>query len=619
VLGNGNFVVSSPDWSNGGTAGVGAVTWVDGNAGLTAVVTGSNSLVGSHAGDHVGSDGVVALGNGNYVVVSTLWQGSGVAAAGAVTWVDGAAAVVAVVDASNSLVGAHAGDHVGTGGLRVLINHNYVVASPDWANGGTANAGAATWGSGTAGISGPVALANSLTGTHANDHVANGGVTALANGNFVVASINWANGAIANAGAVTWGDGASGANGAVGIGNSLIGGTAGDQIGSSGVTALTQGNYVVASRLWDSPTLADVGAATWGDGTHGSVGTVSAANSLVGSHVSDQVSETGIVALSNGNYVVASRLWDDGPAANVGAVTWGSGTTVTSGAVATGNSLIGFTPGDRVGSGGIAALANGNYVVSSPLWDGVAIDVGAATWVDGSAAFSGTVTAGNSLTGATLGDQVGSDGIVALSNGNYVVCSSLWDNGASADAGAATWLDGSAPVVDVVSSASSLVGSTPGDLVGSGAAMALSNGAFVVRSPAWSDGAVTNAGAVTWGSGHSALAGPLSPANSLIGSTSGDSIGSGGIGAFAAGHYVVASPLWDNVAVPDAGAVSLGHGGGIVGAINDTHSVRGTVASGGVAIVYAYDAAHDTLIVGQPLANLVSVFRADVIFTNGFD
>ncbi len=41
----------------------------------------------------------------------------------------------------------------------------------------------------------------------------------------------------------------------------------------------------------------------------------------------------GVTALSNGNYVVRSPYWDNGAATDAGAVTWGSGTTGCTGAV----------------------------------------------------------------------------------------------------------------------------------------------------------------------------------------------------------------------------------------------------------------------------------------------
>ena len=125
---------------------------------------------------------------------------------------------------------------------------------------------------------------------------------------------------------------------------------------------------------------------TWADGETGLAGTVSADNSLVGavvSGVSDQVGSGGVTALAYGNYVVASPAWSN----SEGAVTWGNGTTGTVGTVSADNSLVGsisnYNPtglGDQVGSGGVTSLTNGNYVVVSTSWDG---QTGAVTWGDG--------------------------------------------------------------------------------------------------------------------------------------------------------------------------------------------------------------------------------------------
>src|SRR5207253_1615835 len=127
----------------------------------------------------------------------------------------------------------------------------------------------------------------------------------------------------------------------------------------------------------------------------GVAGTISAANSLVGSTAGDQVGSGGVTALTDGNYVVASPLW----AANgVGAVTWGNGSGGITGTVSAANSLVGSTDLDEVGSGGVTALSNGDYVVASPGWNG---GMGAATWGDGSRGVSGAVSAANSLVGST--------------------------------------------------------------------------------------------------------------------------------------------------------------------------------------------------------------------------
>jgi hypothetical protein len=611
-LANGNYVVLSPKWNSDGTADAGAATWGDGTTGVSGVVSSSNSLVGSTTSDQVGTSGVTALANGNYVVRSPYWDNGGTSNVGAVTWGDGTSGVSGVVSSSNSLVGATAEDQVGYGLVTALTNGNYVVCSPNWNNGSVAKAGAATWGNGTTGITGAVSASNSLVGTTANDRVCMYDVTALANGNYLVRSYQWNNGAVPDAGAVTWGDGTSGITGAVNASNSLVGSTADDRVGSDGVTALTNGNYVVLSPEWDNGGVDDAGAATWGSGTTGITGTVTLGNSLVGLAAGDMAGWDGR-ALTNGNYVVLSPYWHNGGTAGAGAATWGNGTTGVSGVVSPSNSLVGTTWYDQVGSSdeeGVTALSNGNYVVLSPYWDNGAIaDAGAATWGNGTSGVSGVVGASNSLVGGTGNDLV-SLGATALSNGNYVVHSPDWDDGAVADAGAATWGDGTTGIAGVVSVSNSLVGGAADDRVGDGGVTALSNGNYVVRSPDWHNGGVAYAGAVTWGNGAMGSADSVNASNSLVGHTAYDHIGSGGVTPLANGHYVVFSPEWDNGAVADAGAVTWGHGMIGVGAtITAENSVRGTAENGGTRLVFDYDYDNDQLVVGRPAENIVTLFK----------
>jgi hypothetical protein len=167
------------------------------------------------------------------------------------------------------------------------------------------------------------------------------------------------------AGAVTWCDGTASTIGTVSVANSLVGTTANDHVGSGSVAALTNGNYVVLSPVWNNDGAKLAGAATWGNGTGGTVGAVSAANSLVGTRMYDQVGFGGVTALSNGHYVVASNIWNKSsgaPATEVeqaGAATWGNGVTGTTGPVLPTNSLVGTAPYDRVGLGEVRALPNG--------------------------------------------------------------------------------------------------------------------------------------------------------------------------------------------------------------------------------------------------------------------
>jgi hypothetical protein len=239
-------------------------------------------------------------------------------------------------------------------------------------------------------------------------------------------------------------------------------------VGGGVITVLTNGNYVVRSPLWDSGGLLDVGAVTFGDGTNGVTGAVGVANSLVGSSAGDQVGSSGVAALTNGNYVVKSGLWNDGSVHDVGAVTFGNGTSGIVGAVSSANSLVGGAASDQVGSGlgftGVLPLLNGSYIVLSPKWDNdAALDAGAVTFGNGGSGISGPLDTTNSLVGSTAGDQVGGGSggsllVRRLANGNYVVGSRGWDNGLLPDAGAVTFGNGSSGISGPIDATNSVIG-----------------------------------------------------------------------------------------------------------------------------------------------------------------
>ena len=243
------------------------------------------------------------------------------------------------------------------------------------------------------------------------------GITVLSNDNVVVSAPNDSFTGATAAGAVYLYNGATGA-----LLSTLRGAVLNDLVGNAGITPLTNGNFVVTSRNWSNGGgNGNAGAVTWVNGTTGLSATVSPVNSLVGSQANDYVGISGgvnaVVALTNGNYVVGSGSWRSGSIGSVGAATWGNGTggasnggtgTLTAGVVTSANSLIGSTAGDGIGQNGITALNNGNYVVSSVNWDnGAAVDAGAVTWGNGALAGSrrvGVVSAANSLVGGTTSD-----------------------------------------------------------------------------------------------------------------------------------------------------------------------------------------------------------------------
>ncbi len=607
VLSNGNFVVASPAW-NGNR---GAATWGSAVTGFiggpTVAVSDTNSLVGSATNNRVCDESITVLTNGNYVVRSPKWDGAN-PDVGAATWGDGSSGTVGVVSAANSLVGTSGSDQISADGVIPLTNGNYVVRSLNWRS-TVAGAGAATWGNGSGGTVGEVSAANSLVGSSSFDNVGSKGIFALTNGHYVVSSPSW-DGAISNRGAATWGNGNGGTVGTISEANSLVGSASGGGVGFSGITVLTDGNYVVISPFWDGIS-SSTGAVTWGNGTIGTTGPVSASNSLVGASAGDQVGSDGVTALGNGSYVVCSSAWD-GVVVNGGAVTWCGSGGGTVGFVSTGNSIYGTTVSDQVGQYGAVALANGNYVVVSPLWDGVASNVGAVTWGNGSAVTAGAVSASNSLVGSTANDNVGSRlgavGVTALTNGHYVVVSSEWD-GAAANVGAATWADGNGGTVGPVSAANSLVGTTSADNIGRVGVTALSNGNYVVGSSAW-DGAAANVGAATWGNGSGGTVGVVSAANSLVGSNSADQVSSGGITALQNGDFLVYTYSWRNPVGPafSAGAHSYGNGstGGTVGAVSAANSLLGTVTNG-VSLYAAFDPVRNRVLVGRGPSKLLSI------------
>jgi hypothetical protein len=500
ALSDGNFVVASGFWSNGTTASVGAVTWGNGSGGASGAVNTFNSLTGASANDEVGSGGAIALPNGHYVVSSQNWNGN----IGAATWIGGGGTTTDTVSASNSIVGTNTNDYVASSGVTVLSNGNYVVASPGW-NGGE---GAATWCNGTNGQpTGAVSASNSLVGTIVTDAVSSDGITALSNGNYVVASEYWNN----STGAVTWGSGSSGAVGSILANPSITGATASDAVGDYGVTALSNGNYVVSSTSFNGGR----GAATWGNGATGSNVTVSSGNSLVGSGTTDAVGLP-VIALSNGNYVVGSPGWNG----NKGAATWGNGANgSTKGTISASNSLIGSSANDAIGSY-LVALTNGNYVAYSYNWNG---GRGAATWGNGSTGTVGAAASTNSLVGTAANDGVGGS-VVALSNGNYAVTATGWTNGIATNTGASLWGNGQNGTKGAVTTGNSVYGQLINDHVGNGGIKSFANGSYAVLSTSWNDGGVFQGGAVTLCRGNTTYPGPITTNNSVLGmKTSGGS------------------------------------------------------------------------------------------------
>ena len=602
ALAGGNAVVRSPNWSNGSATNAGALTFVNGTTGLSGEVNATNSLVGSAEDDQVGNESLHILQNGNYLAFTPRWDNDGVRDAGAVTFGDRLSGVTGVVGAANSLVGTSEGDSVGASfplNFDELNESNYLINVPSWDNGSAGNAGAVTFGSGTIGVTGEISAANSLVGSTRNDLIGsnrNGGrVTVLENGNYIVASRDWDNGSEASAGSVTFGDTSiGGAVGVVSAANSLVGSARNDQVGVGGVTVLEGGNYVVSSPFWDNGSVNAAGAYTFGSATAGVEGEITEFNSLVGSSELDGGNTRGgsasVQPLSGGNYAVVTPDWDSETATDVGAVTYGDASV--GGAVGVINetiSLVGSSTNDNVGSDLVTELTNGNFVVANQWWDnGTLMNAGAVTFVDGAENFRGVVSTSNSLVGSASFDQVGNLSVQPLETGNYLVRSSLWNNGSVQVAGAVTFGDGLTGATGVINEMNSLVGSSTADNIGGDSSnftfnfnvsglFLLEGGNYLVISPSWSDGAVANVGAVTFGNGVTGVTGTISSTNSLIGSTESDLVGQFGALLLDGGNYLIRSPFWNNGTASDAGAVTFVDAErGLTGVVSSANSLVGT-------------------------------------------
>ena len=616
VLKQGNFLVASSSWNNGGAvSGAGSVTWVNGNTGFpggAAVISAANSLVGLHSGDQVGQY-VKALAGGNYIIVSPNWHRdmggpSPIEMAGAITWGPGDIPMVGAVSTGNSLVGSSAFDakFVDQDSIVELPSGDVIVVFSMWDDIdhlGTTDAGAVTWINGSRRpASGPISSRTSLVGVDkdfvgAIPNSSHARITALTDGNYTVSSPFWGGGK----GAVTWCQGGRAAVGSVSQYNSWIGvasqsaSTGGDYVGldngQNGVAALAGGNYLIASPLWNNGALKNVGAITWVIGGRSTNSEIRSSNSLVGTSSLDEIGSYHTV-LTNGNAVVYSPGWNQ----HTGAATWISalghdttGADITHGvSVSLTNSLVAPSPGENLGGlggsdfqAGVVALGNGNYVVRCPL---CASQFGAAIWGDGTdGSVVGPVSTTNAVYGQTSGDHVGI-WVTPLSNGNFVVGSPNWQS-SSTNVGAVTWVNGTTGIPHdgnrAVSSANSLVGTTNGDAVGSEGAVALANGNYIVVSGEWNN----RAGAVTWGSGISGAVGSVTAQNSFVGSAADDHIGASVLSGFqnsvlalANGHYVVGSPAWSLDAMhPAVGAVTVGNGNvGSSGRLSTANSLIGT-------------------------------------------
>ena len=544
--------------------------------------------------DWPGPDGSRAFGtsvkvlpNGNIVVTDPGYTADGTYAYGAVY----------LYRPNGELISTLTGrivDYIGSGGVYVVGDSNFVVCSPQWRV--TANSpggGAATWVDGSVGLNGEVSSSNSLTGTRPQDYVCGYGVTTLANGHYVIRHPYWSEGAVQSVGAVSWCDGSKGCRGSLAASQALTGSHEGDYVGKTfggtdAIFPLPNGDYVVASSFWSNGPMQRVGAVTRCGGQGQCNGLkVSELNSIVGARTDDflgssyggiGISTPGVTALKNGDFVISSVSANSSSTVRVGAITRVAASSGMVGAISPSNSLYGTSENDFLDAG-VTALESGKYVINVPKWDnGAIVDAGASVLCTAPAGCVGNLSAASGLTGSSANERIGFRPAVALVNGDYVVTSPFWSRSGDSPIGAVTLCSGHSGCPTEISIENSLVGSTPDDLIGNAGVIALSSGGYVVSSPWWTKGGISLVGAVTHCKPSSACVGPVMPQNSLTGTSAGDRVGGGIPSAVALrnGNYVSQSVYWSAPGQSEEGAVTWGDGkNGTRGVVSTENSFTG--------------------------------------------
>lgn len=524
LLSTGDYVVCSPEWFYAR----GAATLIDGKTGHPKLgygcfVNPKNSLCGKHSittiPDQISSGGVVEIQEGKFVVISPNWtEDTQRTQLGAVTWfeADGSDLLsqkhCLQVSRENSIHGTSCQDRVGSGGVYVLSEGNFVVASPEWNYREQKQVGAITLIRGNIGkdLEGKLRVSeeNSLCGRQEKDHIGLGGVFPLASGNYVVVSPDWNYRDQKQVGAVTFVDFQE-PIGFVSTKNSLHGTKSFDRVGSGGVFLLSNGNYVVNSPHWNlEEKVLQVGAVTLLQGSSGKDFfykkrgvSVSLENSLHGTYTEDQIGSDGIFPLQNGDYAVASGNCRVGSIQKAGALTFIQGDSGKSWIIEAGpglaveekNSLHGIYEKDQIGKTistqpPFVELAQGNLACSFPYWKegrgAVVLLEGATKKIlsekgreDGFA-----IREENTFHGTQKKEYIGSS-LLALPNGNVVSLQPHW----SQDRGAATILDSKTGKslhkgLSFACESNSFVGNKRGDQTGV-KGYVLSHGHFLVVSP----------------------------------------------------------------------------------------------------------------------------------------
>ncbi len=467
-LPNGNFLVISNEDDVGGITDAGSVILVDNTGVIISTISGDQAL------DNLGSDGVVLLSNGNFTIRSRLDDVSSVVDAGSVKLVDSLTGnVIATLSSDTAL------DNFANAGIFALSNGNFVVSSTVDDIGGVNDVGSAKLVNGSTG-----AIISSVEGDQLEDNLGIGGIAVLTNGNFVVSSWQDDIGGLQNAGSVKLVNGSTGS-----VIVSVEGDDVEDYFGQRPVVVLSTQDVVLVSPQDDTGGFIDSGSVIV---VNGSTGAILA--TIEGDQDSDILGYNGVYdGLSgggaNGSFAIFSEFDDVGPLVNAGSLK-----IVDKDSFAVIFNIEGSAAGSRLGSGNVFILNNSNFVIySSDAESGVLVDAGVAKLYSGT---NGAEIA--NISGDQDNDNLGSDGVYPLSNGNFVISSSQDDVSGVSNSGSVKLINGLTGSV-----ISQFKGRKAEDRISIGGTKIFSNGDFAFISDLEDVGSVESAGVVRFVNGIS--------------------------------------------------------------------------------------------------------------------
>jgi len=518
TLANGNIVVASP-YDDTVASNAGAVHLY--NPFTKTVIA---SFYGDTASDKLGYSGVTALGNNNFVIASYLDNVNSVTDAGSVMLINGATGA----QIGTTLAGNAAQDYFGYDGITALGNNNFVIASSADDVNSVTDAGSVMLINGATGAQ----IGTTLAGNAANDNLGRSSVTALGNNNFVIASPYDDVNSVTDAGSVMLVNGATGAQ----IGTTIAGDTANDFLGYSGVTALGNNNFVIASSADDVNSVVNAGSVMLVNGATGAqIGTT-----IAGDTAQDSLGRSGVTALGNNNFVIASSVDDVNSVVNAGSVMLINGAT----GAQIGSTLAGDATSDQLGVSSVTGLGNNNFVIASHL-DNVnsVTDAGSVMLINGATG----AQIGTTIAGDTAQDSLGYSSVTALGNNNFVIASSVDDVNSVVNPGSVMLINGATGA----QIGTTLAGNAANDNLGRSSVTALGNNNFVIASRYDDVNGVTDAGSIrqidTTGTQVSIIAGAATNDMSNISVTD----------ASAHNFYVVSLSKFDNNSMTDSGFATV--------------------------------------------------------------